>query len=160
MFAPISKDAFPDLANTDYEYQPKPMDNIPPIPEHEFMTRFYACHKPRPFIHLYHKCRMLGAHSSEILKSLPKKRTELEEAGDKREDFWGIYAREFISLRWIMFYNFVCVSPLLAFFVAWIVPGGHSTDLQNPSVPITMMFSMLSLFWSVFLGSLQSGKSH
>ncbi|KAL2851635.1 hypothetical protein BJX68DRAFT_235427 [Aspergillus pseudodeflectus] len=136
------------------------MENIPPISEHEFTKRFYACHNPRPLLHLHHKCKRLGAHSDDILKFLPKKRTELEEAGDKREDFWGIYAREIISLRWIIFYNFVCVLPLLAFFVAWIILQGHGTDLQNPSIPISIMVSMLSLFWSIFLSSLQFGKSH
>ncbi|CAI7654833.1 unnamed protein product [Penicillium crustosum] len=154
------KDSFPDHANVDYEYQPKPMDNIPPISEHEFMKRFYACHKPRPLLHLHHQCRKLKAHSSDILKFLPKKRTELEEAGNKREDFWGIYARESISLRWIILYNLVCVSPLLAFLLAWIVPRGLVTDLQNPSIPLSMMIAMLSLFWSVYLGSLQFGKPH
>jgi hypothetical protein len=136
------------------------MDNIPPISEHEFTTRFYACHKPRPLLHLHHKCRRLGAHSSDILNFLPKKKTELEEAGDKREDFWGIYARETLSLRWIISYNFVCVSPLLVFFLAWIVPQELGTDLQNPAIPISIMISMLSLFWSVFLGSLQFANSH
>ncbi|KAJ5301623.1 hypothetical protein N7508_006486 [Penicillium antarcticum] len=149
------KDSFPDHANTDYEYQPRPMDNIPPISEHEFMKRFYACHNPRPLLHLHHECRKLGAHSSDILQFLPKKRTELEEAGNKREDFWGIYAREKISLRWIIFYNFLCVSPLLAFFLAWILPRELGTDLQNPSIPLSMMIAMLSLFWSVYLSSLQ-----
>ncbi|KAJ5324219.1 hypothetical protein N7476_002819 [Penicillium atrosanguineum] len=159
-FALKIKDSFPDHANTDYEYQPRPMDNIPPISEHEFKTRFYACHKPRPLLHLHHECRRLGAHSSDILKFLPKKKTELEEAGNKREDFWGIYAREDISLRWIILYNSVCVSPLLAFFFAWIVPQGLGTDLQNPSIPLSMMIAMLSLFWSVYLSSLQFGRSH
>lgn len=160
MFTPISKDAFPDDTDTNYEYKPKPMDNIPPISEHEFTKRFYACHKPRPLLHLHHKCKRLGAHSSDILKSFPKKRSELEEAGDKREDFWGIYARETISVHWIILYNLFCVSPLLAFFVAWCIPQGHSTDLQNPSIPISMMVSMLSLFWSVFLGSLPYRNLH
>ena len=36
---------------------------------------------------------------------------------DKREDFWGIYAREIISLRWVLFYNFICLLPMLAFFM-------------------------------------------
>lgn len=136
------------------------MDNIPPICKHEFWDRFYACHNPRPLLHLYHNCKTMGVYSSEALKFLPKKRTELEEAGDKREDFWGIYACEYPSTRWIIFYNFVCVLPLLAFFVAWIAPRGHDTDLQDPSVPISLMVSLLSLFWSVYLGNLQSGKSH
>jgi hypothetical protein len=134
------------------------MINIPPISEHEFEKRFYACHKPRPLLHLHHKCNRPGAHSSDILKFLPKKRTELEEAGDKREDFWGIYACESISLRWVIFYNLICISPLLAFFVAWVIPKGHVSDLQNPSIPVSMMASMLSLFWSVFISSLPFRK--
>lgn len=136
------------------------MDNIPPVSQHEFTKRFYACHTPRSLLHLHHKCKSLKGHSSDVLKKLPKKRNKLEEAGDKREDFWGIYARETISARWIIFYNFVCISPLLAFFMAWIIPQGNGTDLQDPSIPLSIMASMLSLFWSVFLGSLQFGKSH
>jgi hypothetical protein len=48
--------------------------------------------------------------------------------------------------------------PLLIFFVAWVVPSGPGTDLQNPSVPFSIMATMLSLFWSLFLSSLQFGK--
>lgn len=154
------KDSFPDHTNTDYEYQPRPIDNIPPISEHEFTKRFYSCQKSRQPFHLHRRSKTLRAHSSDILKFLPKKTTRLEEAGDKRENFWGIYAREVISLRWIIFYNFVCISPLLAFFLAWVVPQGLGTDLQDPSIPISIMVSMLSLFWSVFLGSLQFRRSH
>jgi hypothetical protein len=148
------------VSNTDYEYQPKPMENIPPVSEHEFKKRFYACHQPKPFLHWYHTCIKLGLQSSDLLELLPKKKTEFEEGGDKREDFWGIYAREIISLRWVLFYNFICMLPMLAFFIVWVVPRGYSTDLQNPSVPFSMMIGMLSLFWSVFLSSLQFGKSH
>ncbi|PKY04628.1 hypothetical protein P168DRAFT_136900 [Aspergillus campestris IBT 28561] len=159
LFAPRTKNAFPSHGNTEYEYLPRPIDNIPPISEHAFWCKFYACHKPRPY-HLHHKCNQRRSHSNEMLKSLPKKKTELEEGGDKREYFWGIYACENISIRWIIFYNFLCVSPLLAFFVAWIIPQEHGTDLQNPSIPLSMMCSMLSLFWSVYLSSLQFGRSH
>jgi len=88
--------------------------------------------------------------------------TELEEEGDRRENFWELYAREMISLRWVMFYNFVCILPLLAFFIAWVLPVGNSyrSDLQNPSVPFSIMAAMLSLFWSVFFSSLQFGMLH
>ncbi|KAI0120322.1 hypothetical protein F4776DRAFT_633767 [Hypoxylon sp. NC0597] len=159
-FAPKHKNAFPEHTNTDYEYQPKPMDNIPPVSEHEFQKRFYACHKSRPLHHWYHKCKPLGSHSYDILDLFPKKKTEFEEGGDKREIFWGIYAREIISLRWVLTYNLVCVFPMLAFLLVWIIPAGQDTDLQNPSVPFSMMLGFLSLFWSIFLSSLQFGRPH
>ncbi|KAH7631266.1 hypothetical protein B0T09DRAFT_339512 [Sordaria sp. MPI-SDFR-AT-0083] len=158
-FAPKQKDSFPDAVNPDYEYQPKPIDSIPPVSKHEFQKRFYACHDTQGIHHRYHKCRILGHQSHGLLGYLPKKITELEEGGDKREVFWGIYAREIISLRWVLCYNFVCMFPMLVFFVCWVSPLGQNTDLQNPSVPISIMLSMLSLFWSIFLSSLQFGRS-
>ncbi len=135
------------------------MDAIPPVSEHEFYKRFYACHEPRPAMHFYHKCKKLGAHSHDLLSCFPKKKSELEESGDEREVFWGIYAREIISLRWVLFYNSVCVAPLVVFFFLWIFPMGFVNDLQNAAIPVSMMVAMLSLFWSVFLGSLQHGRS-
>ncbi|KAM7208690.1 hypothetical protein V8F06_014931, partial [Rhypophila decipiens] len=42
-FVPKQKDSFPDARNTDYIYQPRPIDSIPPISKHEFQRRFYAC---------------------------------------------------------------------------------------------------------------------
>ncbi|KAI1409804.1 hypothetical protein F5Y13DRAFT_88541 [Hypoxylon sp. FL1857] len=158
-FPPRHKNTFPEATNPDYDYRPKPMDNIPPVSEHEFQKRFYTCYKPHPLRHWYHKCKSLGTHSYDILELFPKKKTELEEGGDKREIFWGIYAREIISLRWVLIYNLVCISPMLVFFTVWILPLGQSTDLQNPSVPFSMMLGTLSLFWSIFLSSLQFGRS-
>lgn len=136
------------------------MINIPPVSEHEFYKRFYACHQPQSLLHWYHKCRRLGLQSHDLLEFFPKKKTELEEEGDKREHFWGIYAREQIDFRWVLFYNFICVLPMLIFFMVRVFPLNHSTDLQDPSVPLSMMLAMLSLFWSVYLGSLHFGESH
>ncbi|KAI1660367.1 hypothetical protein F4813DRAFT_349696 [Daldinia decipiens] len=157
-FVPIQKNMFPETTNKDYEYTPKPMKPIPPISKHEFFKRFYACHNPRPISHWYHECKMLGCSSYKILKLFPKKKTELNEAAESNEDFWGIYAREHISFLWVLGYNLICILPMLAFFVAWILPEGYGTDLQNPSMPFSMMLGMLSLFWSIFLSSLQFGK--
>lgn len=136
------------------------MGPIPPVSRHEFRKRFYACHQQQLLRHWHHKCKKLGSQSHDLLKLFPKKRTALEEGGDKREEFYGIYARENVSFIWVLFYNFICMLPMLAFFIMWINPQGHSTDLQNPSVPFSMMTAMLSLFWSVFLSSLQFGESH
>ncbi|KAI2464067.1 hypothetical protein F4781DRAFT_414221 [Annulohypoxylon bovei var. microspora] len=156
-FTPKQKNAFPEVANTDYEYEPRPMNFIPPVSQHEFETRFYACDSSQPLRHWYHKCMVYGCQSYDILNLLPKKKTALEEAGDKREYFWGIYAREMVSFRWVIFYNVVCALPMLILFITWIVPAGKETDLQNASVPLTMVLTMLSLFWSIFLSSLQFG---
>jgi hypothetical protein len=38
----MRKDEFPATRNTDYWYNPKPMNDIPPIPQHEFYKRFKA----------------------------------------------------------------------------------------------------------------------
>ncbi|KAL7937133.1 hypothetical protein V8C35DRAFT_294818 [Trichoderma chlorosporum] len=128
------------------------MDMKPPVSRHEFKHHFYECRK--------RNINTLVQSRSELLDRLPKKLTELEEGGDKREIFWGIYARERISLLWVLLYNILCLLPMIGFFIAWISPLGRGTDLQNPSIPISMMISMLSLFWSVFLSSLQFGESH
>jgi hypothetical protein len=84
--------------------------------------------------------------------------SQLDENSEERKSFWGIYAREIVCLRWVLFYNLVCMLPLLWFFFMWIFPWGHRSDLQDASVLITMMIGMLSVFWSTFLGSLQFGK--
>lgn len=116
------------------------MSLIPPISEHEFRSRFYACFKSGSIRHWYHKCKALN--NNDILGFFPKKKTILEEEGNKREDFWGIYAREMISFRLILFYNILCVSPMLVVFSILILPTGYTTDLQNPSVPLTMMSTL------------------
>ncbi|KAI0895002.1 hypothetical protein F4806DRAFT_105410 [Annulohypoxylon nitens] len=158
-FTPKQRNSYPKTTDTDYEFKPRPMDFIPPISEHEFTKRFYACYNPRSLSHWFHKCKTLGYHSYDVLDLLPKKKMKLEEAGNKREFFWGIYAREIISLRWVLAYNVVCVTPTIVYFFLSILPEGYATDLQNPSVPFTMMLGLLSLFWATFLSSLQFGRS-
>ncbi|KAI6086287.1 hypothetical protein F4821DRAFT_238882 [Hypoxylon rubiginosum] len=159
-FTPRQKNALPETTHVDYEYQREPMGSIPPISEHEFNKRFYDCHHiSYRFLHFYHKCKK-SSHTSKVLQHIPKKKTELKEEGDSKEYFWAIYAREAISLRWVVLYNFICAFPMLVFFVVWTVPSGYSTDLQNPSVPLTMVLTMMSLFWSIFLSSSGFGKSH
>ena len=135
------------------------MVDMPPVAEHEFTRRFYACHQSRPSLHWYHRCKKIGSRSHDLLKLLPKKITELEVGGDQREVFWGLYARERPGLRWILVYNLVCLLPMLVYFLVWISPLGRATDLQNPSVPISIMVALLSLFWSIFLGCLQFGEN-
>ncbi|KAI1088735.1 hypothetical protein F5B19DRAFT_470013 [Rostrohypoxylon terebratum] len=156
-FEPMEQHQFPDPANADYEYQPRPMIRIPPVTAHQFYKRFYACHLlPYRFLHFYHECRTESECTKKsLLHSFPMKKTELKEIGDDDETFWAIYAREHISLAMVCFYNFVCAFPLLVFCIAWSIPLGRGTDLQNPSVPLMIMMTMLSLFWSTYYGNLE-----
>jgi hypothetical protein len=167
-YAPRQKDQYPDLSNEDYTYRPKPINDMPPISEHEFHKRFYSSNPFKLFhghpFHRYskYKCNKVNrkGHCREILELLPKKLSQLDESSDQREFFWGIYAREVVCLRWVLFYNIICMLPLMwFFFFMWIFQWGHTSDLQDASMPITMMIGLLSVFWSVFLGSLQFGKS-
>lgn len=143
------------------------MRDMPPISEHEFYKRFYSSSPPRPLHwHVLHskttrKCTQFKrrGHCREIIELLPKKLSLLDEGGDQREFFWGMFAREVVCLRWVFFYNVICMLPLVWFFFMWIFRWGHASDLQDASVPVTMVLGMLSVFWSIFLGSLQFGRS-
>ncbi|KAK8023897.1 hypothetical protein PG993_011963 [Apiospora rasikravindrae] len=136
------------------------MDLVPPISKHEFYRRFYTCFETTKRYHLHHTCKLLRGHSDDVLHRLPKRTQKLELGGDKRERFWGLYAREAVSLQKVLLYNAVCMLPVLAFFFAWLFGISETTDLQGASVPVGMMAALLSLFWSLFLSSLQFGRSH
>ncbi|KAH8752790.1 hypothetical protein F5883DRAFT_691293, partial [Diaporthe sp. PMI_573] len=81
----------------------------------------------------------------------PKKKTTLEEAGRTRTEFWGIIPYEKISWSRVLLYNLVCISPFLIFFLLWLSPLGVVNDLQNASVPVTIVLSLLTLFWTLFV---------
>lgn len=75
-----------------YEFHPRPMPVIPPISKHEFTRRFYACGSSKSLCRLYHKCRLMGAHSTDFLDVLPKRTVQLEERALEatRERFSGV----------------------------------------------------------------------
>ncbi|KAK6856480.1 hypothetical protein PG995_006667 [Apiospora arundinis] len=158
--APRKRDSFPDASDPFYQFRPRPMDRIPPISPHEFYRRFHTCFETTKRYHVHHTCKVMRGHTRDVLHLLPQRTRELELGGDKREHFWGLYAREAVSLQRVLIYNAVCLFPVLGFFFAWLFGGfGSATDLQNASVPIGLMTSLLSLFWSLFLSSLQFGRS-
>ncbi|KAK7973761.1 glycoside hydrolase family 18 protein [Apiospora arundinis] len=159
--APRKRDSFPDASDPFYQFTPRPMDRIPPISRHEFYRRFHTCLETTKKYHVHHMCKVMRGHTRGVLHLLPQRTQELELGGDKRELFWGLYAREAVSLQRVLAYNAVCLFPVLGFFFAWLFGGfGSASDLQNASVPIGLMASLLSLFWSLFLSSLQFGRSN
>ncbi|KAK1980905.1 hypothetical protein LZ30DRAFT_593845 [Colletotrichum cereale] len=151
MFVPKKEHDFPEESDADYDFIPRPIDKeqIPPVTPHEFYKRFYACYDT-PTLHFYHRCTRLTGHSGDVLDKFPKKKTAIEEGGDGREVFWGIYARENVALIRVLAYNFICIIPMLVFFFAWLFHHGPE-EMQNAAVPISVMIAMLSLFWSMFV---------
>ncbi|GJD05243.1 phosphorylase superfamily protein [Colletotrichum higginsianum] len=156
-FVPKKEHEFPEAFNLDYDFIPKraERETMPPVTPHEFYRRFYACYDRTTALHFHHHCRKLSGHSGDILDKFPKKRSELEEGGDARVVFWGIYARERIAMVRVLCYNLVCVLPMLVFFFGWLSRHGPE-QIQDAAVPVSVMTAMLSLFWSVFLSSIFS----
>jgi hypothetical protein len=139
------KNKLPPHNHHDYEISTSALQGIPPpVSEEEFYKRFYRRYTP--------------GHTADLLDRLPKKLSMLDVNADNQEFCWGIYARERISFRWVFAYNILCILPGVTFFFVWTFIWKNKRDLQDASVPITMVFSLLSLFWSMFLSSLNYGS--
>lgn len=134
------------------------MDLIPPIGPHQFYDRFYACYNPRRIFHFYHRCKKLNRSNRDLLDQFPKRKTSLIEDSDKHEAFWGIVAREQLSVFRILLYHFICVVPCVVFFFMWMFSWGHAGDLQNASVPLSVMLVALSIFWGFILANLETNS--
>jgi hypothetical protein len=122
------------------------MKPVPPIDIHEFNRRFNACYRPRAHLHWLHKCKP-SCTSRQVLALFPQRDSKLEEGGDEREEFWGIYARERHSFFRVAIYNILCILPCVVFFFTWLFGWGHSGDLQNASIPIGITLTALNIFW-------------
>ncbi|KAH6714471.1 hypothetical protein BKA61DRAFT_482078, partial [Leptodontidium sp. MPI-SDFR-AT-0119] len=150
------REEFPDRKyHQEYQYEPNPMNLIPPIGPHEFYDRFHACYNPRSAFHFLHKCASFNKRTRDLLQLFPKSNSDLVEDSDKREPFWGIVARERPSIARLLLYNLACALPCLIFFFMWLFSWGHGGDLQNASVPLSVMLAALSVFWSIFFANLE-----
>ncbi|KAF2442541.1 hypothetical protein P171DRAFT_364203 [Karstenula rhodostoma CBS 690.94] len=139
-----------DFLKFHYDYTPKPMANMPPITKHEFKKRHEASGK-----HGFHlRCIKKKAHNRNLIELLPRKVNQLDLSADERKLFWGLYARQEISFFRVLVYNVICISPLVWFFFMWLFAWGHAGDQQNASVPLMIMLSFLSIFWTTFIASL------
>lgn len=145
---------FPDIkVYQHYQYNPNPMDFIPPIGPHQFYDRFHRCYKPRAVLHFYHRCIDFNRSTRDLLQLFPKCDLDLVEDSDKYEPFWGIVAREKPCFIRLLIYNCICASPCLVFFFMWLFSWGHHGDLQNAAVPLSLMLVGLSIFWSILFAN-------
>jgi hypothetical protein len=148
----------PKASDKNYHYRPKPVEHEPPVSSHEFYHHFYACYgrcasSRIAFLRSFHKCRRPCRYSQEAIDRIPKKISKLEESGDVREFFWGIFAVERISFLMVTVYHILILIPPLVFWCLWLFSWGHSGDLQNASVPFFTALSLLSLFWFPLLST-------
>ena len=160
-YAPKKPD-FPQKDDDDYEYKPKPMDNIPPISSHEFEMRFYACKQPcRNLIHRWGllQCKRFCTYTSQALDVLPKRLDAMEEDSPDRVHFWGIFAREQPSFFRFFIYCFICMSWTFGFIVWWLLPWNHPSDLQNATTPLMVLVTFISLVLTAFMVNVKSMRT-
>ncbi|KAF2188581.1 hypothetical protein K469DRAFT_565301, partial [Zopfia rhizophila CBS 207.26] len=105
---PVLKHSVPGPSDDHYIFKE------PPIPAHEFNKRFYAYHGCLSFMLFYRYIRY-GAHSSEVLKQLPKCKHSLRHLAAGRSKFWCLYAQKSVSALRVLIYNLFYMIPALVF---------------------------------------------
>ncbi|KAK0763040.1 hypothetical protein N5P37_004023 [Trichoderma harzianum] len=132
-------------SDKDYHYDPRAGERDvrnPPISPHHFQTLFYACQSPCtwPFPH---DCIPLVANTVNLAR-IPKRTREFEK--DQGSPIWGFETVFAVSFSYVLAYHLVMVAGPFIFWGLWM--KFHTDDLQNASVPITVVIGALSLFWS------------
>jgi hypothetical protein len=128
--------------------------HVTPVSKYEFRRRFYSCQSRCSTANsrllcslLSHKCKRLCRRSQEAVDRIPKMIWKLEESGDAREIFWGLYGRERISFLMVSIYHFLILLLSFIFWLLWLFWWNNSGDLQNASVPFLTALGLISLFW-------------
>ncbi|KAL7800382.1 hypothetical protein V8C43DRAFT_302439 [Trichoderma afarasin] len=136
----------------DYHYDPRAGGQDvknPPISPHHFQTRFYACSSPCTWL-LPHDCMPLPQGPALLpentihLGRIPKRIREF--GRDPSSPIWGFETVFAVSPEYVLAYHLVIVAGPLIFWGLWL--KAHPDDLQNATVPITVVLGALSLFWS------------
>ncbi|KAL1863914.1 hypothetical protein Daus18300_008063 [Diaporthe australafricana] len=145
----------------EYFYRPRPTYSAP-VTRHIFRHYFYGCYESDSFRHRLHtrlplapKCRIRNP-AGELLDFFPKRDRPVATASqsEKVEVCYGIAARECRSFFRVMVYLCLIMAPALWFVFAWLFMWGERGDLQNATIPMTLLLAMLSMLWVV----VQSGS--
>lgn len=85
--------------------------------------------------------------TSSAVDCIPKKISPFDTASKNQTDIyaWGLEARYEISAAYVAFYHVVILAVPFAFWGWW--QATQPSDLQNASIPVTVVIAMLSLFW-------------
>jgi len=134
---------------------------MPPITEHEFRRRFYACYNRCSMskvilLSAFHRCYRV-CRQSQVLSRIPKKTWRLEENGDTREIFWGILAMEDISFLVVSIYHFLILGPGFIFWFLWLF--SWTTQAIFRTLPFPLWPSELVCLSSGFHSSSRQSRS-
>ena len=162
-FAPLERNSVPTPQNTEYQY--KLVKRMPPISRHEFKKRFYWCYG-RCLLGIlglpsrFHGCKKRCRTCPDAVDLVPKRLSPLEQGGDAREEFWGLYVGEVISAITVVVYLIlILIAPFVLCFL-WLFFWGHPDDLQNASVPLLCTLALIGVSsCGLFGGSLQSNRA-
>lgn len=87
---------------------------------------------------------MLPPTGVRHLKRIPNRQRCFE--SDQTSPVWGLSAIFAVSSTHVLIYHCIMVAGPFAFFAWWL--RVYPDDLQNASVPVTVVLGALSLFWS------------
>lgn len=60
----------------------------------------------------------------------------------------------------VVVYLCLVVAPAFGFVFAWLFQWGNDGDLQDATVPITLMTSLLSVLWAVVYSGTDARKDY
>jgi hypothetical protein len=141
----------------DYDYFPRyPEAQNPPVSQHEFSVHFNACGDSCSWALSKNYVPILGSilhdclprqNTKRAIKRIPKKKSPFDTSStdDEKAYAWGLEARHEISAAYVASYHLLILTFPFGFWGWW--QATHPGDLQNASIPVTVVLTMLSLFW-------------
>ncbi|KAL7936336.1 hypothetical protein V8C35DRAFT_254880 [Trichoderma chlorosporum] len=131
-------------SDKDYHYDPRAGERDarnPPISPHLFQILFYACCSPCTWPFPHDCIHLLDTYN---LTRIPKRTREFER--DPSSPIWGFETVFAVSFSYVLAYHCLMVAGPFIFWGLWL--KFYPDDLQDASVPITVVIGCLSLFWS------------
>jgi hypothetical protein len=134
----------------EYMYNPK----APPIGEAK--NPLISRHKASKFLNCDNPCRWRLLHTCvpdlvnrRVIERVPRKKSVFETDKDNSAEHqaWGLTIRFEVSARYVAFYLFFILTFPFALWGWW--QATHPDDLQNASVPVTVVLGLFSLFWGM-----------
>ena len=149
----MKRPGFPEDDEDDYDFV-RPPDPLPPIGKHEFYINFHRCMRGGdshrhllPWLPCHQPCNRFPGIDAAVQR-IPKRDRPLEAADiAERKRLWGLVAMERVSTTRVAIWHLIILSGPFTFWFVYMCYIGERTDLQNASVPVTVVISLVSLFW-------------
>jgi hypothetical protein len=106
---------------------------------------------------LLHDC-LPRLNTKRAINRIPKKKSPFDTSStdDEKMFAWGLQARHVISAAYVAVYHLLIISLPFGFWGWW--QAKYPSDLQNASIPVTVVLATLSLFWGTN-GILTQGRN-